>query len=119
MRFQILVEFIVIIAAIVVIVTQLVIPAARGTKIFPFFRREKDIVDAMIDENQAAREAELARKYKKQADFDVTRFEPREEAITPTGPVIGTPTPPVVDPDLDRWRNDGGTPSQLPKQPKG
>ena len=51
MRFFILLEFVMYVFIMYIVFTQILLPAARGTKMFPFFRREQKL-NARIDEAQ-------------------------------------------------------------------
>lgn len=53
------VELVFLAAAIIGIVTQLLIPAIWGTQSFPIFRREKKLVDQITELKQKQREEQL------------------------------------------------------------
>jgi hypothetical protein len=42
-----------------VVIFQMIIPAIRGTKMFPMFRRERKLKEKVIDLNQKVAEKEL------------------------------------------------------------
>lgn len=55
----ILVEVIVLTALFYFILSQILVPAFRGTAMFPFFRREAKIKEAIVEAKQDLREDEL------------------------------------------------------------
>lgn len=42
-----------------IIISQVLVPAIRGTKLFPMFRRESKLKEEILDANQALHENEL------------------------------------------------------------
>jgi hypothetical protein len=61
MFFRIL-EILFALAATYFVITQLVLPAYRGTKLFPWFRGEQDFYDSLLDLTQEEYEHELAQR---------------------------------------------------------
>jgi hypothetical protein len=55
-----------------VLISQIIIPAARGTLFFPMWRKEAKLVDKIVDLNQKEREKHLEEIIKeKEGDSDV------------------------------------------------
>ena len=52
-------EIISVIAALWFVITQILFPAIRGTKVFPIFRREAKLVEELVGVNQKIREKKL------------------------------------------------------------
>ena len=50
------------------IITQLIIPAIRGTRSFPLFTREHKLLDELSEVHQAQREKELEEALKKEKE---------------------------------------------------
>lgn len=55
----ILIEAAVAFAAMYFVLSQILLPAMFGTKLFPFFSKEKQIKDEIIDLNQSLHEKEM------------------------------------------------------------
>lgn len=55
-------EYAFIALVIVIVLTQVIIPLARGTLLFPFFRRERHLEQELQKLKQEAIEADLERK---------------------------------------------------------
>lgn len=60
MIFRVL-ELVLLLLLVVVVLTQLIIPAIKGRPLFPFFSREKKLVQEARSINQRAHEAEIRR----------------------------------------------------------
>lgn len=52
-------EFVLVFFGILFIVTQMIIPAIRGTASFPMFHKEQKLVNELVDVNQQQREQAL------------------------------------------------------------
>jgi hypothetical protein len=55
----ILFEYIAIAILLFVLISQVIVPACRGTKLFPRFRKEAKILDNIVEVKQELREKEL------------------------------------------------------------
>lgn len=55
-------EYSVIVLLIVLVITQVLVPLFRGTKVFPLFRREGQLVSKLIDTRQQKVEKGLEQK---------------------------------------------------------
>lgn len=61
-------EPIVMVLLALLVITQMLIPAIRGTRSFPLFRREKKLVEELTDIKQAQREKDLQTQINKEKD---------------------------------------------------
>lgn len=59
MRFFVLAEIVLLVLIVYAIVSQILLPAWRGTALFPWVRRERRIRDDIVEAAQEKREAEL------------------------------------------------------------
>lgn len=55
-----LIELGMIVALTFLVVSQILVPAVRGTRLFPIFRKEHTLKEEVLDLNQEKYEAELA-----------------------------------------------------------
>jgi hypothetical protein len=52
-------EAVIIMLLIYIVISQLLVPAYRGTKMFPFFRKERKLKEQIVEANQDLYEDEL------------------------------------------------------------
>ena len=60
--FLIFLKIVVVIFIVWVLVTQILIPGIKDTKIFPFFRKEKQLTKDLEEVNQQIKEKEIEKK---------------------------------------------------------
>lgn len=73
------------------IVSQVLIPAARGTRLLPWFRRERKILDDIADANQDIRERDLEDVLKQRRDAGLDTQPGEVETPLPEVPVAEVP----------------------------
>jgi len=54
-------EYVALLVLAYVIVSQVMVPALRGTKLFPWFRREGELMEKIIETNTKVREKQLTK----------------------------------------------------------
>lgn len=59
-------EVVVIVAVLAIFCTQIFVPIWKGTKMFPTFRRESDLLDKLTDEKQLTEEARILAEINKE-----------------------------------------------------
>lgn len=105
MRFTIYVEIFLAVVLVIFIVMQFIVPAIRGTKILPMFRKERELKAEILNEQQADYERDLEEHRQAYVDgageLSRREFNPyKADPLSSTGADA-----PVRSPELDAyWR---------------
>lgn len=59
MRYVVIFEIAVLVIAAYALISQMLLPAIKGTKLFPWFRRESEIIGKIVEAKQRLRESRL------------------------------------------------------------